>query len=733
MNAAQMLAAAGEPNTTAGRAKFHQRFPSKAAFDAWYTPKKEYGGGLTDGIAFPQQPVASYAYGGDSAKQFFAPNYMPFNGPVGFYEHGGMTNEIAFPQQPTEHINFSAFPWKPKYDMGGLPGGSNDMPCLECGGNMAYGGYMQPGGYVQAPDADAYFAAQDAAANYPAQGTNINYDYSKVTDPNTSLLNNYTADELNRMGANLPVANPVQEARFKKINDYNKEHPIIPADGGLFKYSSPKSGQEGERLQYANGKYQLYTPPPNPVVVNKYGGYMQTGGTTQMDQGQYTNGMAQEYLKSLANFNMSAQPMPMGNVQEAGYGAYGTEVNYNQMEDFNTLDMNAVDQMSSMENRLDDLKNKQTSIFDLGRNLTNIGSSIYQKPMSYKTKTVGSGYVKYGGNMFKNGGLQKFQGDINGSQYNGIPVNSPLMQPGVQLDFNNPNYAAQAAINTNYSLDATIPETSPLKKPATKLDFTASDATKPTNTNVGNTNDNAMGDTRMTADELAYFRGMMRGSNQGNYAPSWQAQQNQNNGYDVWKAISRDPEALKKFLSNSGIQDMKWNNKMGMFGPKSKGHITFRTYYDPSTGKTVQVPTNQDGMSRNYDSTKTGKEAKGPGFIKNLIAKNKQRKADKISKKYPLTQQEMEQRPDLNPQVPAPRSNKLFPDPATSKTKYEEFVKHSYRPTPKPVYGPGFEYGGFPQYNYGGYPEYEEGAEVDMSPEEIANYLAMGGTLEYLD
>jgi len=63
-----------------------------------------------------------------------------------------------------------------------------------------------------------------------------------------------------------------------------------------------------------------------------------------------------------------------------------------------------------------------------------------------------------------------------------IPVNSPLMQPGVQLDFNNPNYAAQAAINTNYSLDATIPETSPLKKPATKLDFTASDANKPTNT-----------------------------------------------------------------------------------------------------------------------------------------------------------------------------------------------------------------------------------------------------------
>ena len=164
MTAAQMLAAAGEPNTKAGRANFHKRFKDKQAFDAWYNSKKEYGGGLTNMIAFPQQPIASYAYGGASAKQFFAPNYMPFNGPIGFYEHGGITNEIAFPQQPTERINFSAFPWKPKYNMGGLPGGANNMPCFECGG------YMEPGGnvgnsYVQAPDADAYFAAQDAAAN----------------------------------------------------------------------------------------------------------------------------------------------------------------------------------------------------------------------------------------------------------------------------------------------------------------------------------------------------------------------------------------------------------------------------------------------------------------------------------------------------------------------------------------------------------------------------------------
>jgi len=773
MNAAQMLAAAGEPNTTAGRAKFHQRFPSKAAFDAWYNSKKEYGGGLTDGIAFPQQPMASYAYGGVSDKQFFAPNYKPFNGPIGFYGNGGMTDEIAFPQQPTEHINFSAFPWQPKYDMGGLPGGSNDMPCLECGGNMAYGGYMQPGGpvgYKPAPNPDTYFNEQDAALNYPAQGTNINYDYSKVTDSNRSLLNNYTADELNRMGANLPVANPVQDARFKKINDYNKEHPIIPAGGGLFKYSSPKSGQEGQRLQYANGKYQLYTPPPNPVVVNKYGGYMQTGGTTEMDQGQYTNGMAQEYLKSLADFNMSAQPMPMGNVQEAGYANYGTEVNNN----FNTLDMNAVDQMSSMQDRIDALKNKQTSIFDLGRNITNIGSSIYQKPMSYKTKTVGSGMMgpaaspagtsnnwadtrsnmaakQAAGNMFKEYGGDFFQngGSENKMNYQNR-VQDILMKGQARPTFGQSSAqsykgnAAQAAANTQGSSGQQTQQ-------------------------------------QYTPDQIAAFQSMMQNYfNQNAYAPSYQA-------YNP-----KGQFAMSPFLNNSALKDIAWK------GYGRKGKATFRTVYDPSTGKTVQIPTDESKQARNYDSRKTGEEAKGPGFIKNLIAKNKQRKADK-QRQIPLTQQEKEMRPDYNSQkqkTPAELAaeqaqldyersadkqwnenmqnsdvydtqhqqeadafwnqnlqnaaqakrnyGKTFPDPSN----FSSYAPANNRPMVNPInnpvnfptwqsqnlqkapYTPGSAGPGFA---YGGFPEYEEGAELDMSPEEIANYLAMGGTLEYLD
>ncbi len=590
MNAAQMLAAAGEPNTTAGRAKFHQRFTSKAAFDAWYNSKKEYGGGLTDGIAFPQQPDASsnkapyYEKGG-----FFAPNVMPWNGPIGFYEHGGMTDEIAFPQQPTERINFSAFPWQPKYDMGGLPGGSNDMPCLECGGNMAYGGYMQ------------------------------------------------------------------------------------------------------------------------------------TGGTTEMDQGQYTNGMAQDYMKSLADFNMSAQPMPMGNVQEAGYANYGTEVNNN----FNTLDMNAVDQMSSMQDRIDALKNKQTSIFDLGRNMTNIGSSIYQKPMSYKTKTVGSGMMgpaaspvgtsnnwadtrsnmaakQAAGNMFKEYGGDFFQngGSENKMNYQNR-VQDILMKGQARPTFGQSSAqsykgnAAQAAANTQGVQNMTqLPQSSQGK---------------------------------YTPEQIAAFQQMMQSFyNQNAYAPSYQA-------YDP-----KGQFPMSQFLNNSALKDIAWK------GYGRKGKATFRTVYDPSTGKTVQIPTDQSKQARNYDSTKTGQEAKGPGFIKNLIAKNKQRKAGKQATKDntqpPTTNQQAFTSGYPSVHIAPTNPNSIFPQKYPA-SPYDANMPQHFLPTsnmnpagfpvwnnvnlePAKGYGPGLAFGGTP---------YEEGAELEMDEEAIANYLAMGGTLEYLD
>jgi hypothetical protein len=420
---------------------------------------------------------------------------------------------------------------------------------------------------------------------------------------------------------------------------------------------------------------------------------------------------------------MAAQPTEMGDAQEAGYrhGGYMSLGGNNQMSEFNTLDMTNINNTSLREAELDKLRNNsRTSFTNLLNTPANMAANTYLKKPTYTTETVGSGmvnadqqdYARYGGNMFRNGGLNKYGPggtSIPGYTDEEVAASDDWFAKQVAESAGNEaqsNYYNQISGNTASNNSGTNQGT--------------------TNTNTNTTANNS----GMTADELAYFRGMMRGSNQGNYAPSWQAQQNQNNGYDAWKAMSRDPEALKKFLSNSGIQDMKWNNKMGIFGPKSKGHITFRTYYDPSTGKTVTAPADQAAASSQSGTTQPGasqqmqKGPKGPGFIQNLIAKNKQRKADKISKKYPLTQQEMEQRPDLNPQAPAPRSNKIFPDPSGFS---------SYRPTPKPAYGPGFEYGGAPQYNYGGYPQYEEGAELEMDDEAIANYLAMGGTLEYLD
>lgn len=87
------------------------------------------GGVSTNELAYPQQPTAN---------QFFSRGFIP-QGPVGFYAFGGPAQ--PFPQAPPMDVMFSGAQWSPQYGYGGgLPGGSNEMPCLECGG------YMQDGG-----------------------------------------------------------------------------------------------------------------------------------------------------------------------------------------------------------------------------------------------------------------------------------------------------------------------------------------------------------------------------------------------------------------------------------------------------------------------------------------------------------------------------------------------------------------------------------------------------------
>ena len=180
MNAQQMLALGGFPDTDQGRKAFYDKYPDEASFH------KQMKTGGSSGVAFPQQStmakLTSRKKGGSlsgapydgqpTAKEFFQQTWIP-PGPVGFYEDGGQnslqgmqnpnfntgyalggqnTNGIAFPQQVPANYFFAGVPWQNDLGHfaygGGLPGGSNEMPCLDCGGYMEMGGGNQFGGDV---------------------------------------------------------------------------------------------------------------------------------------------------------------------------------------------------------------------------------------------------------------------------------------------------------------------------------------------------------------------------------------------------------------------------------------------------------------------------------------------------------------------------------------------------------------------------------------------------------
>jgi len=69
-----------------------------------------------------------------TAQQFFERGFVP-QGPVGFYKNGGSNLPEAFPQQVPANYFFAGAPWTPPQMMVG------GEPCYECGGaNMAEGG-----------------------------------------------------------------------------------------------------------------------------------------------------------------------------------------------------------------------------------------------------------------------------------------------------------------------------------------------------------------------------------------------------------------------------------------------------------------------------------------------------------------------------------------------------------------------------------------------------------------
>ena len=212
------------------------------------------------GIAFPQQPTAGDTKG-QQESEFYSPNWIP-PGPVGFYEHGG----IAYPQLPTEDYFFSGSPWMPHYEMGGLPGGANNMPCYECGGYMENGGPTP----VSAMDANAWLAknprgfsdsAPKTEFNWPTFKTRSEYDKFVKNDPNLSL---YSREDLEALGLERPVgvdpeAIKRQKARQEKLSGYiaSKKYGGYYEEGG---FMTPENMTEypvfyngGYPMMYADG------------------------------------------------------------------------------------------------------------------------------------------------------------------------------------------------------------------------------------------------------------------------------------------------------------------------------------------------------------------------------------------------------------------------------------------------------------------------------------------------
>ena len=87
MTAAQMLKAAGFPDTPQGRKSFYSQYPDEQAFMKKHG-KKMAMGGLTNEVGFPQQPTAN---------KFYSEGFRP-SVPFGFYQDGGNQQDAQMQQ-----------------------------------------------------------------------------------------------------------------------------------------------------------------------------------------------------------------------------------------------------------------------------------------------------------------------------------------------------------------------------------------------------------------------------------------------------------------------------------------------------------------------------------------------------------------------------------------------------------------------------------------------------------
>lgn len=199
MNAQQMLAMGGFPDTAEGRQAFYNQYPDEASFHE----KMKTGG--SSGLAFPQQPTAG---------EFYAPQYTP-NSPVGFYQNGG----LAYPQQPPADMFFSGHPFTPEYARGG-------MPCMDCGGYMDDGGQASPFGYGQMPPAIGM--AYGGSAKSFSKAMKKYFDDGGTASQGSTMEQNYLTDTNNLKRF---IGGNVTNALSTEVYNQEQQQPVYDLGG----------------------------------------------------------------------------------------------------------------------------------------------------------------------------------------------------------------------------------------------------------------------------------------------------------------------------------------------------------------------------------------------------------------------------------------------------------------------------------------------------------------------
>jgi len=197
----------------------------------------------TKELGFPQQPTA---------QQFYERGYVP-NSPVGFYMHGGInTNMLAFPQQPDAAHFFSGFPWDPKFKQGG-------MPCFECGGaHMDQGGSIfgygnfpatQYGGNVGMNEADDDMLEMYKKGGNWIQAANKKMKAKGTKGAFTEYCGGKVTEACIQRGLNSPDPTIRKRAAFAKAM-----HKIRKADGG----ESPQGYNMDNVLDSNNNAFKAF-------------------------------------------------------------------------------------------------------------------------------------------------------------------------------------------------------------------------------------------------------------------------------------------------------------------------------------------------------------------------------------------------------------------------------------------------------------------------------------------